>query len=344
MSRLTSVIILKSLCLIASTTLGLISISGFASPNAASQAPTEINRRADVEIETEQQALSGIQTLMLQPESFLPEMAVYGNALNLQPLLDLRNRYLSALAETQNSRARLQLTQKAMARTRHLHDSGVKAKRALEEQQALFQSEQALSQNAQWTAQGIRNEAIMNWGEKLSGLFLQQDSLSVAPYLNGQQALLLITFPSATKLNPAGQKLTVSPSGQRDQAQNAEWIDKAPQLDGLTQGESHFFTTRHPGIRPGARVAAWLPKQQEALSGVIIPGTALIWHLGQAFVYIKTGPEHFNRRAIQTFDEAQNGYFISQGLEAGEEIVITGSQMLLSEEFKAQIPDEDDDD
>lgn len=339
MSRLTALNILKPLCLIAATTLGLISISGFTSPES-----DETSQRADVEIETDQQALSGIKTVILTAESFLPEMVVYGNAMSLQPLLDLRNRYLSALAETQNSHARLQLTQKSMARTRHLHDSGVAAKRTLEEQQALFQSEQALSQNAQWTTQGIRNEAIMNWGEKLTGLFLQQDSLSVTPYLTGQQALLLITFPGTTLLNPAGQKLAVSPSGQRDQAQSAEWIAKAPQLDGLTQGESHFFTTRHPGIRLGARVAAWLPKQQEALSGVIIPGTALIWHLGQAFVYIKTGPEHFNRRAIQTFDEAQNGYFISQGLSAGEEIVITGAQMLLSEEFKAQIPDEDDDD
>jgi hypothetical protein len=38
---------------------------------------------------------------------------------------------------------------------------------------------------------------------------------------------------------------------------------------------------------------------------------------------------------------APEGYFIDKDLTAGEEIVITGGQMLLSEELRGQIPDED---
>ncbi len=36
--------------------------------------------------------------------------------------------------------------------------------------------------------------------------------------------------------------------------------------------------------------------------------------------------------------------FIQQPLKEGDNLVITGAQMLLSEEFKGQIPAEDDDD
>jgi hypothetical protein len=38
-----------------------------------------------------------------------------------------------------------------------------------------------------------------------------------------------------------------------------------------------------------------------------------------------------------------NGYFISNELKPGEQLVLTGGQLLLSEEFRAQIPHEDND-
>jgi hypothetical protein len=36
-----------------------------------------------------------------------------------------------------------------------------------------------------------------------------------------------------------------------------------------------------------------------------------------------------------------DGYFVSEGLKPDEELVIIGGQMLLSEEMRGQIPDED---
>jgi hypothetical protein len=75
----------------------------------------------------------------------------------------------------------------------------------------------------------------------------------------------------------------------------------------------------------------------------MIPKSALIWHLDQAFVYIKTGKDRFSRRPVTHFSATADGYFISDGIGPGEELVTTGAQMLLSEEMRGQIPDEDDD-
>jgi hypothetical protein len=44
---------------------------------------------------------------------------------------------------------------------------------------------------------------------------------------------------------------------------------------------------------------------------------------------------------LQQFSTEQLGYFVSAALKPGEEIVTTGAQTLLSQQLKAQIPDED---
>ena len=49
-------------------------------------------------------------------------------------------------------------------------------------------------------------------------------------------------------------------------------------------------------------------------------------------------------RNITQATKVANGYFIEKQLSADEELVTTGTQMLLSHEFRSQIPDEDDDD
>lgn len=91
------------------------------------------------------------------------------------------------------------------------------------------------------------------------------------------------------------------------------------------------------------RVTAWLP-QQSKTSGVNIPDSALLWHLGQTFVYLQTEPHTFTRHTIIKPIKSPTGFFVQDPHLVGKKIVVTGAQTLLSEEFRSQIPDEDDDD
>jgi hypothetical protein len=88
---------------------------------------------------------------------------------------------------------------------------------------------------------------------------------------------------------------------------------------------------------------AWIPQQGNALTGIIIPESAIAWHLGQSFVFIKMGEEQFVHKNINTLIKVPNGYFISETIGDNDEVVVKGTQMLLSHEFRSQIPDEDDD-
>ena len=79
------------------------------------------------------------------------------------------------------------------------------------------------------------------------------------------------------------------------------------------------------------------------MTGVIIPKSALIWYMDQAFVYLKTAEDTFSRRTLEHYSASADGYFIPDAIKPGEQIVTKGAQMLLSEELRGQIPSEDDD-
>ena len=68
-----------------------------------------------------------------------------------------------------------------------------------------------------------------------------------------------------------------------------------------------------------------------------MPASAVVWLQGQAWVYRRTGPETFTRVTIATDLPAPGGGYFTNDVAEDAEIVMHGAQLLLSEEFRAQI-------
>ncbi|MGR9114910.1 MAG: efflux RND transporter periplasmic adaptor subunit [Gammaproteobacteria bacterium] len=289
------------------------------------------------------QKRAGLSVTVLKPFQYVPELLAYGNAQPLQPLLNLRNRYIAAQAQYQSALARLALAQQNINRAQHLHRNGIASERVLQEQQSQLRMEKTQTDALRVTVEATFNEAVLSWGHKLADLFLSNDTDRLIPYLSGRKALLQISLPAGHTLPQGIDNIYVSASGNRNQARPAELISRAPLTDIITQGESYYFSSADDSIRTGMRIVAWLPRLQRPEAGVLIPASALVWHLGQAYVYLQTGAESFSRRRIAHFTHTPDGYFVQGTLAAGEKLITTGAQMLLSEEFRGQIPDEDDD-
>ena len=83
-------------------------------------------------------------------------------------------------------------------------------------------------------------------------------------------------------------------------------------------------------------VVVLLPAGEE-LNGVVVPGAAPVWWQGKAWVYVQTKAGQFARREIPTDFPVENGWFVTSGLSSRDHIIVTGAQLLLSEEFRAQI-------
>ena len=284
-----------------------------------------------------------MKTITLEPAVYRAEFTAYGKAISIQPLLALRNRYLLALTERKRAVARFKQSGQASERLQMLYRHGVTARRNLQDQQAQWQSDKAQLDASNFQDQSIKDEALLNWGEVLTEWALSADPDKLNVFLTGQQTLLQITLPANHQLVDGNRVIFIEASGDRSKATKAELISTAPQTDNTAQGTSYFFRSDSKNIRPGMNISAWVPEQNADVSGVIIPKSAVIWYMDQAFVYLKTTEDSFSRFTLNNYSLTTNGYFISDAaIEPGQQIVTTGGQMLLSEALREQIPDEDD--
>lgn len=324
--------------------INFFQIAGAGTDNQDNQASLEQSAaNPPIHLDVNVQQLAGIETVTLGPAHFQTEFTAYGSALNSQPLASLHYRYQLAQHDSSSAKAKYQNSQQNINRLQELYRHGVASKRNLQSQQLQWQIDKSSAQTAQLQGQAIVDEALLMWGKELTESVLSGNSGSLADFLSGRQTLLKITLPVNKHLAKGIETIYVEPSGDRGKAAKATLIAAAPQVDNTIQGESYFFKTGGASIKPGMRVAAWIPELNKNQTGVIIPKSALIWHLDQSFVYIKTGLQTFIRRRIEQFTLASDGYFIGDELKPGEQLVTAGGQLLLSEEFRVQIPDEDKD-
>ncbi len=296
-----------------------------------------------IHLEVRVQQLSGIETLTLEPANYQAEFTAYGSALNIQPLVNLHHRYQLAQTERSSAKAKYLNSEQNINRQQNLYRHGVSSKRSLQGQQLQWQVDKASADAAHVQGKAIVDEAMLTWGKELTEWALSDNAEQLSVFLAGQQTLLKIVLPVNKQLANGIQTIAVDPAGDRSKACEASLIAVAPHIDNTIQGESYFFKTSDHAIKAGMRVAAWIPEQNKNQPGVIIPKSALIWHLDQSFVYIKTDSQTFSRRKIDQYTVIPNGYFIGNELKPGEQLVISGGQLLLSEEFRVQIPHEDND-
>lgn len=314
-------------------------------PSSAAHAK-QASSNADPEVLLLDQAgqkLAGIQTQTLVRVRQTPEFAAYGTVVNPEPLLSIRQQFLAASAQQNSAQARYSEAAQNLSRTRDLHQQDIVSTRRLQEQQAIWQADKANLASNSYQQQLIAANSRLVWGDTLSNWFTHAQDKNAAQLLEHRAQLLQITLPASSRLDPGVKLIHIHERGQRQAALPATLISAAPQVDPVSQGPRYFFKCADCRLPFGTHVTAWIPEGGKADSGVNIPQPALVWHLGQAFVFIKTDAEHFSRRALKQYSSNSQGYFVADDLRSGEEIVTTGAQTLLSQQLKGLIPDEDKD-
>lgn len=310
--------------------------------------PPRVSAEAGAAIVTlpkDTQLQSGIQVSALQGTRYQADLSAFGTVVSLDAFNELRTRYLAARADANIVRASITNSQKEYQRLLQLNqDDHNVSDRAVAAAESAWKTDEARLAAAETAAASIRDTLRQQWGETLAAWATQHppgDALQ--RLLQYRDVLIQVTLPFETS-NPAlGSTLMIEPIGTSNQPLRATLVSPAPQTDATLQGKTFFYRASSDFLRAGMRITAHLAKDGKAASGVIVPAEAIVWYGGKAWVYHKQSEDRFVRRQVSTEREAGNGWFNSAGLNAGDEVVTSGAQLLLSEEFKYQITNENED-
>jgi hypothetical protein len=300
---------------------------------------------AQLHLDEYTQQLAGINVITVTQTTHTDEIIAYGHALFLPAMLSLHQRYLVNNTEQQRLAAQLAQATQALKRAQALYQEGVMALRSRQEHYTQWQSANAQYEQTLLAHDALVAEAKITWGDSISAWLLAEKAPQLAQLLAAETCLLQINVSTNAPYTEPNPHIQVSVAGKREYSQSADYISSAPQVEIAQQGVNYFYQTNGKYIKPGMKITAWLPRSKDTKTGVVVPKSALIWYLGQSFVYLKTSNESFMRHLINDYSVVAEGVFIDHRiLSPGAQVVITGGQLLLSEEMRSHLPNEDDED
>jgi hypothetical protein len=212
------------------------------------------------------------------------------------------------------------------------------AVKTVEMARATAESDSATLKNAEQSLAVLKSSMQLHWGATVAA-WLEQRSPQLDAMLAQHEYLVQVTAFGAYSHAAPPRAIAELPDGTHVSAQ---LISALPQLDPRLQAPSFLYAVpAHPGLVPGINLSVFLPAGPMR-NGVLVPYGAVVWWQGKAWCYVEEQPDKFTREEVSTANPTPAGWFVNQGIAAGDRVATAGAQTLLSEEFRSQIqPDED---
>lgn len=303
-----------------------------------------IDGQVAVHIDEEIQKQANIQTARLETAEHRNEIRAYARVLDIQPLIEWRLHYRTAQTERRNAETAVQISRQEFERLKLLRSEASNiSERQLQQARLQLMNDQSGLETAEDKLNNIRVQLIQGWGNVFAEKLMRDEDFA-AQLFERATVLLLVILEGDTELPDNTNTILINEQGRdRLLAQEAYYLSKASFPDNQIHGRTYLFHTPASSLRAGVYLEAWIPAGTETTTGVFIPPEAVIWYVDKPWVYIKSGEDKFLRRDLDEYTITRQGWFVNDGFRDGELIVVRGAQMLLSEEFRWSIPDEDDD-
>jgi hypothetical protein len=280
------------------------------------------------------QQSSGIETTSLMSAPYQEQVRAYAMVLDVARLTDLSNNYANAKAQLQTVQAKLAASKAAFERAQSLYKANAAVSLAVvQAAEAAFLTDQAALASAESHLRALSATAYQEWGSVL-GKSLIDRSPMITRLIERQDFLLQVTLPPGVSIPKAPETGAIQTGPARA---DITFISPATRTDPKIQGVSFFYVTQAESeVLPGMNVLAFLPSGKH-VDGVTVPASAIVWWQDKAWAYRRIDLQRFTRADIATDMPVPGGGYIVAGLPDAVEIVTRGAQLLLSEEFRAQI-------
>ena len=288
-----------------------------------------VNGLTTVTLDVATQQRSGVEAKPLRAARWLVGTThAFGTVLDLQPLIDLRNRYTTARNDAAAAQAVANASQQELARMKTLYEDRQNvSQKAYQAALSAYAVDRSKTDAAALAERNVQALADQQFGPVLARWIADDRSPEFDRLLRRADVLVRIALPSGSRGAP--KVIEVQPIGS--DRQRAEFVSVSAQADPSATGASMIYRVNAP-IPTGTPVVAILPGDGQADEGVFVPASAVVWYAGQTWVYEQASPTAFARERLASPVEMDDGYFVREGLRPGERIVTRGAQLLLSEE------------
>jgi hypothetical protein len=292
---------------------------------------------------------SGIQTVKINSASFQDEIKSFGNVVSIDSLTEAKSRYLNLKTEIGIAQSASTHNFKQYQRLKALNaDDKNVSDQAVQAALANIDADKAKITSNALQLKNLQTNTKLQWGEQLAKLAFE-DKLAphLASLIDRKNVLIQISLPLSTVNPSVGSTVSVTPLNEATAPIKAVYVSPATQSDTNGFGKTFYYSAPADLLRIGMRVNVVTESAaNEQANGVIIPSNAVVWYAGKAWAYFKAGQDknvvQFIRKPISTSTEVDAGWF-NQGIDENSEVVMSGAQLLLSEEFKYLIKNENED-
>jgi hypothetical protein len=267
----------------------------------------------------------GIVAQAVQSTQYTEEAAGYGVVMSHDTIAQ-------AAADLVTARAVERLSRSALARAKQL--SGTPGAVSADVEETAAQKAEVDSAALTATTQKLSTTIGMNppWKNDDKDGTLQA-------LAGGRIKLVRVTFPLSSLASGIPHSLRANHIGGKP---GTGWkmtqVWDAP-ADANVPGRSFFALLKGSDAGEGERLQVWAPVG-ESEEGVVIPSAAAVMSEGKYWCFVQKNPTTFVRTEIDTSKPVADGYFVSEGVEAGNEVVTSSvGQLLAKESGSAAEPD-----
>ena len=327
---------------------GIVSLLVWASVAGRQEAATEAQRErpiespsrvsiqkgeATIQMDPTDQSRNGIAVSPLQWTSRRQEYRANAVVLAVQELIDLRNNYVPARSQLEKAQASLDVSRRAYERVKALYEDEQNASaKAVQAAEGTMRSDEVTLKAAQDSYHLAEDNVRQRWGSVITS-WLLKGSPEFERLMRQENFLIQVTLPGSDI--PAPQNASIETASGR--ILSAKLVGRLPRLDPRIQAPVFVYVTpRNPDVIPGMSLVALLPAGASA-RGLVIPRLAVVWWQGKAWAYVQVASDKFARREVLTEMPVEDGWFVTKSFTSKQKVVMSGSQQLLSEEFRSQI-------
>lgn len=298
---------------------------------------------------------SGIKTAKVASTSFHGEIKSFGNVVAIDQLIEGKANYLNLQSNLKLAQVGSIQKDQQYQRLKILNaDDKNVSDLALQEALAAVDADKANIMAIRLQLKNLQTNLKLRWGDALAKIaFSETLPPQMASLLNKNNVLIQVSLPLNTTPPVQGAMVNITSLTESAVPIKAVYVSAATTSDSIGFGNTFYYSAPADLLRVGMRVNVEVePDSDDVSNGVIIPSNAVVWYAGKPWAYFKQEQNTpnsnkdksslFVRKPISTDTEIDAGWF-NQGIEPDTEIVVSGAQLLLSEEFKYLIKNENED-